>query len=125
MNDSVFDVFWGTIIAWFILALVAFTILWKPLVGPWSQERAGLANLRQAEQERKILVEQARAEKEAATMRAEAIAIVRQASQEFPEYRNQEFMGAFAEALQAGTINQIIYVPTEANLPILEASRAP
>ncbi len=30
-------------------------------------------------------------------------------------------MGAFAEALQSEKIDQIIYVPTEANIPITEA----
>jgi hypothetical protein len=37
-----------------------------------------------------------------------------QAAQDFPEYRTQEFIGAFAEALKEGKIAQIMYVPTEA-----------
>lgn len=123
MSDNKFSLFWGTLIAWFVLGIILLIILWKPLFGPWYQERAGLANLRQAEQERQILVEQAKAEKEAAALRAEAIAIVGQAAQDFPEYREQEFMGAFAEALQTGAVSQVIYVPTEANLPILEAGK--
>ena len=56
-------------------------------------------------------------------MRAEAIQILGEAAQQYPEYRQQEFIGAFAEALQQGTIRQIVYVPTEANIPIMEAGR--
>ncbi len=46
-----------------------------------------------------------------------------EAAQKYPEYRQQEFIGAFGEALKSGTISQIIYVPTEANIPIMEAGR--
>ena len=44
-------------------------------------------------------------------------------AQKYPEYRQQEFIGAFAEAIQSGQVEQIIYVPTEANIPIVEAGR--
>ena len=80
----------------------------------------GKANLRQAEQEKMIMIETAKAEKEAAVQRAEAIRIMGEAAKEFPEYRQQEFIAAFGEAIQDGSINQIIYVPTEANIPITE-----
>lgn len=119
------------IIAWFIrlLILCVLVSLFIGLFYVWPQYRvwqrglAGEASLRQAEQERKILVEQARAEMDAAELRAEAIAIVGKAAKEYPEYRKQEFMGAFAEALQSKSINKIIFVPTEANIPITEAGR--
>lgn len=48
-----------------------------------------------------------------------------QAAKDFPEYRQQEFIGAFAEAMKDGKIQQIIYVPTEAGIPITEAGRRP
>ena len=117
-------VLWGTFGAWVSLGLLLLILLWRPLVGPWAQEREGLANLRQAEQERRILVEQAQAERDAASARAEAIAIVGQAAKEYPEYRAQEFIGAFAEALQSCEGVDVIYVPTEGNIPILEAGRS-
>lgn len=89
----------------------------------WSQEMQGRAILAQAAQTKQVLIEQARAEKEAALERAEAIRIVGEAAQKYPEYRHQEFIGAFAQALQDGKINQIIYVPTEGNIPIIEPAR--
>lgn len=89
----------------------------------YTQRLHGEAELARANQNRQILVTQASAEREAAVQRAEAIKIVGQASQDFPQYRQQEFIGAFAEAIKEGKINQIIYVPTEANIPITEAKR--
>ena len=83
----------------------------------------GKAILAKAEHSRKARVEAAKAEKEAAQLTADAIAIVGAAAQEFPEYRQQEFYLALGEALQEGLIDQIIYLPTEAGLPITEAGR--
>ncbi|HCW5282361.1 TPA: hypothetical protein OXP51_000718 [Acinetobacter baumannii] len=37
----------------------------------------------------------------------------------------QEFIGAFGDALRDGKIQQIVYVPTEANIPVLEAGKRP
>ncbi|MES2788162.1 MAG: hypothetical protein V4719_00980 [Planctomycetota bacterium] len=123
------DKFWAVLVNSGIAVVIAAGIvcicsLW---IGPhytvWSAGMAGQAKLMQAEQEKKIMVEQARAEMESAKLRAEAIQIVGKASKEFPEYRHQEFIGAFAEALKEGNVQQIIYVPTEANIPIIEAKR--
>ena len=94
-----------------------------PQYNVWQQGLSGAAELAKAEQNRKILVEQAIAEEEAAQYRANAIAIVGQAAKDFPEYRMQEFLGAFGEALQSDNIDKIIFVPTEANIPITEAGR--
>ena len=112
--------FMGIII---LLGLIAAGMFGCPKYNVWQQGLAGQASLCRAEQERKILIEQAKAEKESAQIRAEAIAIVGKAAQEYPEYRLQEFLGAFAEALQSDKIEKIIYVPTEANIPIMEATR--
>ena len=92
-----------------------------PTYGVWRQGLIGQASLARAEQEKRIAVEQAKAEVESAKLRAEAIEIVGLASQKFPEYRTQEFIGAFADAMQNGNIDKVIYVPTEANIPIIEA----
>ena len=109
------------------LGLVVILVLMfgLPRYSVWQQEMAGKARLAEATQSRQILIEQARAEKEAAVLQAEAIKIMGEAAQKYPEYRKQEFIGAFGEALKAGKIHQIIYVPTEANIPIMEASKRP
>lgn len=89
----------------------------------YAMEQNGKAQLAQAEQTKKIMIETARAEKEAAILRAEAIEIMGEVAKKYPEYRNQEFITAFGEALKEGKIEQIIYVPTEANIPLLEAGK--
>lgn len=89
-----------------------------------TEKLIGEAEFVRAEQNRRILVEQARAEKDAALLRAEAIEIVGQAAKDYPEYRMQEFLGAFGEALQSDNIDKIIFVPTEANIPVTEAGRS-
>ena len=94
-----------------------------PVYQVWQQEQAGKAALAKAEQTRQILITQAQAEKDSASLRAEAIAIVGAAAQKYPEYRQQEFIGAFAEALKEGNIAQMVYVPTEAMIPIIEKHR--
>lgn len=119
---------------WFSFGVVIFVItcvvagffLWAvPTYKVWQRGLDGEAELRRAEQTKKITIEIARAEEEAATLRANAIAIMGEAAQKYPEYRQQEFMSAFGEALREGTISQIIYVPTEANMPIMEAGKRP
>jgi len=106
-----------------LIGLVGFAMWGCPQYNVYEQRLRGEAALSRAEGQRQILVTQAHAEKEAAQLRAEAIKIVGQAAKDFPEYRQQEFIGAFAEALKDGHVAQIIYVPTEANIPITEARR--
>ena len=89
----------------------------------YSARLDGEATHQRAEGARRAIVSQAAAELEASEKRAAAVKIMGQAAKDFPEYRQQEFIGAFAHAMQEGKINQIIYVPTEANIPITEAHR--
>ncbi len=106
-----------------VILLITALMFGLPVYRVWQQGLRGEASLARAEQERQILVEQARAERDAAILRAEAIAIVGAAARDFPEYRVQEFIGAFGEALQNGNIEKLVFVPTEANIPIVEAGR--
>ena len=87
----------------------------------WAVEQDGKAQLAKAEHTKKILIETAKAEKEAAQLQAEAIQILGKAAKDYPEYRNQMFIQAFGDALQNGNIEKIIYVPTEANIPLIKS----
>lgn len=89
----------------------------------WKQGMDGQARLAEAEQSKMIQVQTAKAELESSKLRAQAIETIGKAAKEYPEYRNQEFIGAFGDALRDGKIQQIIYVPTEANIPVLEAGK--
>jgi len=83
----------------------------------------GKAALEESKNSRQVMIQAAKAEQESAAHKAEAIRIMGQAAKEFPEYRKQEFMTAFGEALREGTISQVMYVPTETMIPIMEAGR--
>lgn len=86
------------------------------------QRLIGEAELARAEQTRRIYIEQAQAERDAAEIQAEAIAIVGEAAKQYPEYRYQEFLGAFGEAFREGNISQVVYIPTESMIPVTEAT---
>lgn len=113
----------GAAIVMLVMVLIVGGMAGCPQYDVYSQRLAGEATLARAHAARQVLVTQAQAEKDSAELRAAAIAIVGKAAKEFPEYRQQEFIGAFAEAMHNGKIAQIIYVPTEANIPIMEAGR--
>lgn len=114
---------WTVRILTIIVVLTTLSMWGCPRYKVYSSKLDGEAALAQATSVREIQVKQALGEKEAAVHRAEAIKIVGQATKDFPEYRQQEFIGAFAEAVKEGKISQIIYVPTEGNIPIIEAHR--
>ena len=106
-----------------LLIIIPILLFGGPIYKVWQQEKSGQAKLAKASQERQILVEQAKAEDEAADYVVNAIRKVGAAAKEFPEYRQQVFMQAYAEALQNESISKIIYVATEAGIPIIEANR--
>lgn len=112
----------GSVILVVIVVVAAWMFIY-PKYRVYSQEMRGKANLIEATQSKKIQIEQARAELESAELRAKAIKVIGQSAKDYPEYREQEFIGAFGEALRDGAINQVIYVPTEGNIPILEAGK--
>lgn len=95
----------------------------------YSQEMAGRAALAEAESSRQIAVREAQAKKDAAIMLAaaevERAKGVAQANKIIGDslHNNEDYLRyLFVNGLE-NTKNQVIYVPTEANLPILEASR--
>lgn len=106
-----------------LVMLIVAVMAGCPTYSVYTARMDGEATQARANGAKQALVAQAQAEKEAAQLRADAIKIVGQAAKEYPEYRTQEFIGAFANALEGGKISQIIYVPTEANIPITEASK--
>ena len=108
-----------------VLVIIVGSMLAYPKYRVYSQEMRGKAALAEATQSKMIQIEQARAELESSELRAEAIVIMGKAAKDYPEYRQQEFVGAFGDALREGSISQIIYVPTEGNIPILEAGKRP
>lgn len=117
-----------------IIAAILGVLFVYPYYSVWSNRMVGEAELARSESSKRVLVESAKAKLEASKLEAEAeiersrglakaIEIVGEKAKKYPEYRHQHFIDGFTEALREGKISQVIYVPTEANIPILEASK--
>lgn len=116
-------------IAVLVIAVIIIAMFGLPLYRVWQKEKRGQASLREAEWSKKIAIEEAKAIKESAKHKAEAeierAKGVAEANKIIGESlrENEEYLRyLWIQGLQDGT-SEVIYVPTEANLPILEATR--
>ncbi len=95
----------------------------------WRSGLAGEAELKQADWNRQIAIREAAAKKESATLLADAeierAKGVAQANKIIGDslQNNEAYLRYLWIDNLHSTSNQVIYVPTEANLPILEAKR--
>ncbi len=91
----------------------------------YARELNGKAQLREAEWNRQIAVQEAEALKESAELKADAEVLrargIAEANRIIADSITEEYIRyKFIEGLNDGN-TEVIYVPTEANLPILEA----
>lgn len=100
------------------VVLSAGVIFGYPNYMVWEQGKQGEAALAKATQDRQIKVQEAEAEQEAASKQAEANRILGESVREYPEAMEQKWVEAIAN-----TSNQVIYLPTEASIPITESGR--
>lgn len=114
----------------FFLALFVVTgMIGCPHYAVWHAGMVGEGELRRAEQNRKIEVQEAEAKRDAARMLAEAeverakgVAEANKIIGSSLEGNESYLRYLWIQGLQDGT-SEVIYVPTEAQLPILEAAR--
>ncbi len=105
------------------LGVLAGVFLWgAPKYRIYSQTLRGEAALRESEWSKKVLIEQANAEKQSEILRAEGVA---EANRIIGESLagNDEYLRYLWITTLSSDSSKVIYVPTEANLPILEAGR--
>lgn len=100
------------------LGLSAAVAFGYPQYKVWEQSKAGEAALAKATQDRQIKVQEAEAEQEAASKQAEANRILGESIRQYPESMEQKWVEAIEK-----TSNQVIYLPTEASVPITESAR--
>ena len=112
-----------------IIVLLLFgVILWGfPKYKVYTRELNGKAQLKEAEWNKKIAIEEALAEKESAKLKADAEVIraggIAEANNIIEGSITENYIKyKFVEGLNDGN-TEVIYVPTEANLPILEVGR--
>lgn len=121
-----------SITAMVIISVVVLGVLGMaglPRYRVWSEGMAGTAELRRAEYNRQIVVEEAQAELNSAKLLAAAEVERARGVAEANEIIGDSLKGndVYIRYLWVQTLNsgnhQLVYVPTEANLPILEAGR--
>lgn len=129
----------GIVLVLLFIMVVILNMAIMPSYRIYKQNKQGEANLRQQEWEKRILIEQARAENDSATLKAEARIKQARAESEAEIERAKGVAEAnriIANSLQGNEAylrylwidklsdNQnVIYVPTETGLPILEAGK--
>jgi hypothetical protein len=112
-----------------VLSTVGFLFWFFPTYNVWQKELSGKADLRQAEWSKQIAVQEAEARLQSAKLDAqseierakgvkEANVIIAESLRGNEEYLRYLWIDKIAQANQ-----QVIYVPTEAGLPILEAGK--
>ena len=115
-------------VAGVVLVIVAMAFV-MPWYNVWSQEMEGKAEFAKAEQNRKIKIEEAKANLEAEKLNAQAEIERAKGAAEAIRIENGSITPTYIQYLwvrqQSDLSNKtVIYVPTETNLPILESTRA-
>ena len=108
-----------------VLASLFFIIPWYNV---WQQEMSGKAEFAKAEQNRKIKIEEAKANLEAEKLNAQAEIERAKGAAEAIRIENGSLTPTYIQYLwvrQQSNLNNktVVYIPTEGNLPILEATR--
>ncbi len=115
-----------------ILVFVGLLFYVMPMYTVYSNRLAGEAELARAESNRRIAIEEANAKRESAKalaeaeiIRAEGVAqankIIGDSLKQNESYLRYLYIQSLSESETRG--NKVIYIPTEAGLPILEAGR--
>ena len=113
----------GGIVAFFVV--MAFV---RPWYNVWSQEMERKAEFAKAEQNRKIKIEEARANLEAEKLNAQAEIERAKGAAEAIKIENGSITPTYIQYLwvrQQSDLSDktVIYIPTESNLPLLESTR--
>lgn len=114
-----------------IVAALGLIGLWMwggPKYNVWRQEMRGKAQFAEAEQNRRIKIEEAKANLEAEKLNAQAEIERAKGAAEAIAIENGSLTPTYIQYLwvrqqNANVNNKIIYIPTEAGLPVLEAGR--
>lgn len=111
-----------------VIVVIASLFYIMPTYSVWEQEMSGKAEFAKAEQNRRIKIEEAKANLEAEKLNAQAEIERAKGAAEAIKIENGNLTENYIRYLwvrQQGDLNNktVIYIPTEASLPILEANR--
>ena len=111
-----------------VLVMISGLMFGLPLYNVWQQEMSGKAEMAKAEQNRKILVEEANARYEAAKLDAKAEIERAKGMAQAMEIENGKLTSTYNQYLfirtlekisDKGSLPQTIYIPTEGMLPVM------
>ncbi|MBK7099659.1 MAG: hypothetical protein IPH58_16845 [Sphingobacteriales bacterium] len=115
------------------LIFIIFLFMWgMPRYNVWQQEMAGKAEMAKAEQNRRILVEEAKARLEAEKLNAEAEVARARGMAEAMQIENGQLTSIYNQYLfirtleklaDKGNLPQIIYMPSEGLMPVLDMTK--
>ncbi len=123
-----------SILGIFILIIIAVVVMMfgLPTYNVWQQEMAGKAEMAKAEQNRRILVEEAKARLEAEKLNAQAEIERAKGMAEAMSiengtlntvYNQYLFIRTLEKLADKGNLPQIIYMPSEGLLPVMDVSQ--
>ena len=133
LSEPVIDLAFNAII-WLVaiiivISVIALLMFGLPRYNVWHAQMSGKAKLAEADQSRQIMITEAKAKKESAIYEAEAeierakgMAKANQIVGDSLDGHANYLMYLYIQNMQK-TQNQIIYIPTEGGMPILEATR--
>ncbi len=118
----------------FILSIIVIVVLMfgLPTYNVWQQEMVGKAEMAKAEQNRKILVEEAKARLEAEKLNAQAEVERAKGMAEAMKIENGSLNSVYNQYLfirtleklaDKGNLPQIIYMPSEGLVPVMDVSQ--
>lgn len=122
------NIIYGTSVVFLIILAISLLLWGIPKYRVWSSEMAGKAEFTRAEQNRRIKIEEAKANLEAEKLNAQAEIERAKGAAEAIKIENGSLTPTYIQYLwvrqqNATSNNRIIYIPTEAGLPILEAGK--
>ncbi len=116
-----------------IIAAILVMMWGMPVYNVWQQEMAGKAEMAKAEQNRRILVEEAKARLEAEKLNAEAEVARAKGMAEAMRVENGQLNSTYNQYLfirtleklaEKGDLPQIIYLPSEGMVPVMDLNKA-
>lgn len=130
MKDFTINILLIGAVLFLIMIIVAIPMYLWPKYNIWSREQGGRAQLAEAEWSKKIAIEEARAKLESEKFnaqseieRAKGIAEANKIIGDGLKGNDEYLRYLWITNVEGGENKQVIYVPTEAGLPILEAQR--
>lgn len=114
-----------------IVVVIVILMFGLPLYNVWQQEMAGKAEMAKAEQNRKILIEEAKARLEAEKLNAQAEVERARGMAEAMRlengtlnttYNQYLFIRTLEKLADKGDLPQIIYMPSEGLVPVMDVS---